>query len=49
MSCEYNTSTICPCANNSCNHRGKCCACVANHIRKGDSPACLRSKEAEKK
>ena len=49
MSCEHNKAMTCQCTNDKCNYRGKCCDCVANHIRRGDSPACLRSKEAEKK
>jgi len=48
MSCENNSSMKCPCTYN-CANRGKCCACLANHVQNGEFPACFFSKEAEMK
>lgn len=30
----------CTCTYLSCPHHGRCCACVANHRRKGEIPGC---------
>ena len=46
MSCEHNKSMKCPCTY-SCARRGKCCECIAYHIRGGEFPACFFSKEGE--
>jgi len=48
MACETNKSMQCPCTF-SCGNHGKCCACVAYHVKSGEFPACFFSKEAEKK
>jgi hypothetical protein len=47
MSCEHNKQIDCPCTY-SCGNNGKCCACVAYHVKNGEFPACFFSKEAEK-
>ncbi|MCL2073984.1 MAG: DUF6485 family protein [Marinilabiliaceae bacterium] len=46
MSCNYNISINCPCTY-ECNRRGKCCECVAYHLRFKEFPACFFSKTAE--
>jgi len=46
MSCQQNTAIVCPCTY-SCNRHGKCCECVAYHLRASQFPACFFSKEAE--
>ena len=48
MSCQQNTAIKCPCTY-PCGKRGKCCECVANHLRANQFPACFFSKEAEAK
>ena len=40
MSCEHNTAMRCPCTY-SCKNQGKCCACIAQHIKLGNLPVCL--------
>ena len=47
MACENNQSMQCPCTY-SCGRHGKCCDCVAYHVKSGAFPACFFSKEAEK-
>ncbi|MCL2163152.1 MAG: hypothetical protein FWH55_01905 [Oscillospiraceae bacterium] len=47
MSCENNKSIKCPCTY-SCGNHGKCCACIAYHVKFSEFPACVFSKEAEK-
>jgi hypothetical protein len=37
----------CTCTYAACPHHGRCCACVANHRRKGEVPGCLFSREGE--
>lgn len=32
----------CPCTATNCANHGICCACVENHRKSGDLPACLR-------
>jgi len=46
MICQNNISIKCPCTY-PCNKNGKCCECVAYHLRSGGFPACFFSKEAE--
>jgi len=46
MACQQNTSMECNCTYN-CPRRGKCCECLAYHIKSGAFPACFFSKEAE--
>ena len=46
MSCENNKSMKCPCTY-SCPRRGKCCECVAYHLRSNEFPACFFTAEAE--
>ena len=46
MSCETNKSMKCPCTY-SCGKHGKCCECIAYHLKGGEFPACFFSKEAE--
>jgi len=46
MACEHNTSIKCPCTY-SCGKHGKCCECVAYHLRSGEFPACFFSEKAE--
>ena len=43
MSCDNKCSCTYPCDNH-----GKCCDCIAYHRNRGEAPACLFSKEAEK-
>ena len=40
--CEFNQAIECVCPNTECERHGKCCACVAAHVEKGNFPACLR-------
>jgi len=47
MSCQHNKSMECPCTYR-CDKNGKCCACVAYHVKSGEFPACFFTKEAEK-
>ncbi|MDR0325797.1 MAG: DUF6485 family protein [Oscillospiraceae bacterium] len=47
MSCEHNKSMKCTCTYN-CPRRGKCCECIAYHLKGGEFPACFFSEEAEK-
>ena len=47
MACEHNTTMKCPCTYN-CPRRGKCCACLAYHLKPGEFPACFFSKAAER-
>ena len=47
MPCENNKSMKCPCTY-ACSKRGKCCECVAYHLRGSEFPACFFSKEVEK-
>jgi hypothetical protein len=47
MSCETNTSMECPCTY-SCGKHGKCCECIAYHVRDSAFPACFFSAAAEK-
>ena len=46
MPCENNKSMKCPCTY-SCSKHGKCCECLAYHLRSVEFPACFFSKEAE--
>jgi hypothetical protein len=47
MACDNNKAMKCNCTY-SCPRRGKCCECLAYHIRSGEFPACFFSAEAEK-
>lgn len=48
MACSSNKQTdMCNCTA-SCEKHGKCCECVAYHMKKGQFPACFFSAEAEK-
>ncbi|MCL2878493.1 MAG: DUF6485 family protein [Acidobacteria bacterium] len=47
MTCETNTSMECNCTYR-CDKHGKCCECIAYHVRGGEFPACFFSAEAEK-
>ena len=46
MSCQNNKAMGCPCTY-PCGKHGKCCECVAYHLRSSEFPACFFSKEAE--
>jgi len=48
MACENNKAMTCPCTY-SCGKRGKCCECIAYHLRGGEFPACFFSAAAEKR
>jgi hypothetical protein len=48
MNCQQNKAIECPCTY-PCEKHGKCCECVAYHLRSGAFPACFFSKEAEAK
>ena len=48
MNCEHNKAIVCTCTG-ICGRRGKCCECVAYHLKVGGFPACFFSKEAEAK
>jgi len=45
--CVTNNSMVCPCTC-ACGNHGKCCACVANHAKRGQFPACFFSAAGEK-
>jgi len=47
MACENNNSMKCNCTYN-CPKHGKCCACLANHVGRGEFPACFFSASAER-
>ncbi len=38
----------CPCTYPGCDKKGLCCQCIKYHWQRGELPACLFSKEAEK-
>jgi len=38
----------CPCTWVGCPRKGICCECISYHWERGELPACLFSKEAEK-
>jgi len=38
----------CPCTYPGCPRKGICCECIRHHWEKGELPACIFSKEAEK-
>ncbi len=38
----------CPCTYPGCDKKGICCECIKYHWQRGELPACLFSKEAEK-
>jgi len=46
MGCEHNKTMKCTCTY-SCPRRGKCCDCLAYHLRNNEFPACFFSKECE--
>jgi len=46
MSCRSNKAMECPCTY-SCEKHGKCCECVAYHLRSDEFPACFFSKDTE--
>lgn len=46
MACEHNNTIKCNCTY-PCPRHGKCCECVAYHLRGGEFPACFFSKQAE--
>ena len=46
MNCNHNIAIKCPCTY-SCSKHGKCCECVAYHLRMEQFPACFFSKAAE--
>ena len=48
MSCQHNRVMSCPCTY-PCGKRGKCCECIAYHLRSDEFPACFFSKTAESK
>jgi len=48
MSCGTNKSIKCPCTY-PCERYGKCCECVAHHLKRGNFPACFFSKDTEAK
>lgn len=47
MSCQTNKAIKCPCTY-SCSKHGKCCECVAYHLRGEEFPACFFSEKTEK-
>jgi hypothetical protein len=48
MNCQNNQAIKCSCTY-PCDKHGKCCECVAYHLRVGGFPACFFSQEAEAK
>ena len=46
MNCQHNKAINCNCTY-SCSRHGKCCECVAYHIRSSEFPACFYTKIAE--
>lgn len=36
----------CPCRNDKCERRGRCCDCVASHLSRGNFPACFFTADA---
>jgi len=46
MNCQNNTAMKCPCTY-PCSKHGKCCECIAYHLRGSEFPACFFSKTAE--
>ncbi len=47
MPCDHNKAIKCNCTY-SCPRHGKCCECVAYHLRAKEFPACFFSPEMEK-
>ena len=49
MECKQEqNSKDCPCTWSDCPRKGLCCDCIKYHWGRGELPACLFSKEAEK-
>ena len=47
MTCEYNKAIECNCTYD-CPRHGKCCECIAHHIKNDEFPACVFSEKGEK-
>lgn len=42
MECKQEDNlTRCPCTSDTCERRGICCECLANHLKKRSFPACV--------
>jgi len=46
MTCPHNSTIKCTCTY-PCSRHGKCCECVAYHLKSNGFPACFFSKEGE--
>jgi hypothetical protein len=43
MDCKQSRNLVeCTCTSETCERRGICCECVANHRSKGQLPSCLK-------
>ncbi|MEW5706420.1 MAG: DUF6485 family protein [Actinomycetota bacterium] len=48
MNCDIDkNSAQCTCTYPGCSRRGKCCACLTYHKRRGEIPACFFPPEIE--
>ena len=49
MECNLKTNQArCTCTYEPCSRKGKCCECVAYHLRMDELPGCAFPKEAER-
>ena len=49
MECNIDTNKArCPCTYEPCPRKGKCCECIAYHLKYDELPACVFPAEVEK-
>ena len=49
MKCQIDVNkTKCPCTYVPCSRKGKCCECIAYHLKYDELPGCVFSPEVEK-
>lgn len=49
MECSIEANQAnCPCTYASCSRKGKCCECIAYHLKFDELPACVFPPEVEK-
>ena len=49
MECEIEqTKAGCSCTDESCSRKGKCCDCIAYHLKYQELPACVFPAEVER-
>ena len=49
MECQIDVNKAkCPCTYESCSRKGKCCECIAYHLKYDELPGCVFPTEVEK-